>query len=99
MLAQLAWATRRSGWHTLNWQDLAKVVLVIALYGTFDEITQPLVGRSRELLDWLADLTGALTATMLFAGLWWLAGRISERSSERAQAQTVGPLRVFDKSV
>lgn len=31
------------------------VIGIVALYGAFDELTQPLAGRSTELLDWLAD--------------------------------------------
>ena len=35
-------------------------IAVCLLYGAFDELTQPLVGRSRELFDWFADGVGAL---------------------------------------
>ena len=38
------------------------VLLVAAVYGGFDEITQILVGRDCELNDWLADISGAATA-------------------------------------
>ena len=38
------------------------VLLVAAVYGGFDEITQILVGRDCELNDWLADVSGAATA-------------------------------------
>src|SRR5689334_4624186 len=38
------------------------VLLVAALYGGFDEITQILVHRDCELNDWLADISGAAMA-------------------------------------
>ena len=38
------------------------VLLVAALYGGFDEITQILVHRDCELNDWLADISGAAFA-------------------------------------
>ena len=34
--------------------------MALCLYAAFDEITQLLVGRSCELIDWLADAVGAL---------------------------------------
>lgn len=33
--------------------------LMIAVFAAFDEITQPLVGRFCDPLDWLADIAGA----------------------------------------
>lgn len=41
------------------------VVLVLAAYAAFDEITQPLVNRAAALSDWLADTGGALGAVIL----------------------------------
>ena len=45
------------------------IVLVVAVYGALDEITQPLVGRSCELLDWSADSLGACAGV---AAVQWL---------------------------
>lgn len=39
---------------------LLAVALIGAAYGAFDELTQPLVGRRCELLDWVCDFTGIL---------------------------------------
>ena len=43
--------------------------LAIGLYGLFDELTQPLVGRDREWLDWGADLLGAICGLLLVSAL------------------------------
>lgn len=40
-------------------RDIVLIWLMIGLYGIFDEVTQPLVGRHADIEDWLADLTGA----------------------------------------
>ena len=40
----------------------ALVAAVLAAYGAFDELTQPLVGRDAALDDWLADVLGAVVA-------------------------------------
>ncbi len=53
------------------------VLLVIAAYGMFDEWTQLLVGRSCEMLDWLADILGAATGMLIVAT--WVAVRSDSR--------------------
>jgi VanZ family protein len=40
--------------------------IVIAIYGGFEEITQPLVGRVASVVDWLADVTGAALGLVMF---------------------------------
>ncbi|GJQ26808.1 MAG: hypothetical protein HBSAPP02_18400 [Phycisphaerae bacterium] len=35
-------------------------LLLLALYAAFDELTQPIMGRSCELFDWVADVGGAI---------------------------------------
>ena len=42
------------------------VIAVSVIYAGLDELTQPLVNRSAELGDWLADLTGAAAAVILW---------------------------------
>jgi len=42
------------------------VVAVCVIYAGLDELTQPLVNRSAELGDWLADMTGAAAAVILW---------------------------------
>lgn len=39
--------------------------LALLAYGAFDEITQPLAGRSCEFSDWLADGTGAAIGSVI----------------------------------
>jgi VanZ family protein len=40
--------------------------IVIAIYGGFEEITQPIVGRFASVVDWLADVTGAALGLLMF---------------------------------
>jgi VanZ family protein len=40
-------------------KKLGIVLVVLAAYGAFDELTQPFVGRTAEILDWVADIIGA----------------------------------------
>jgi VanZ family protein len=45
----------------------AMVILVTATFGAVDELTQFFVpGRSVELLDWMANLTGCITGATMF---------------------------------
>jgi VanZ family protein len=53
-------------------------VLGAAAYGAFDEITQPITGRTRDFRDWVADCGGALLA----AGLLLLLQRIARLRAE-----------------
>ena len=49
--------------HGLQRRRRALAVLVaVPLYAAFDELTQPLVGRSTGIHDWIMDLCGALLA-------------------------------------
>lgn len=50
----------------LNARHLKFVWLVVVLYGAVDEMTQPLVGRTASLADWLADAAGAALALIIF---------------------------------
>jgi len=38
------------------------LLVAVPLYAAFDEISQPLVGRSANIYDWIMDLCGALLA-------------------------------------
>lgn len=59
--------------------DLAWIVAGGAAYGVFDELTQPLVGRTAELADWLCDLAGLLTVAVV----WGTAGPGGRRTGRR----------------
>lgn len=52
----LTWRISRG---PVSFRDIVLIWLMIGLYGIFDEVTQPLVGRHADYEDWLADLTGA----------------------------------------
>ena len=56
------------------------VITVTLLYGAMDEITQPIVGRSCELNDWLADAAGVALAVGVFASLRYVVERSRRRS-------------------
>lgn len=62
------WSLRRR----LAWGAAFGLLAVAALYGAFDEITQPLFGRDAELLDWRADVIGAATGLALYAIVSWM---------------------------
>jgi VanZ family protein len=51
--------------------------LLLATYGAFDELTQPLFGRDASGLDWLADATGAAVGLVVFQ---WLSRRVKTRN-------------------
>lgn len=67
--AVLAWLLA-TAWQAsvgrLNTRHLKFVWLVVVLYGAIDEVTQPLVGRTMSLADWLADAAGAAIGLMVF---------------------------------
>ena len=56
------------------------IVALLAGYGALDELTQPLVGRDCELMDWCADVTGILIGASCFQVVA-LARRIRAKSS------------------
>ena len=49
-------------------------VFGLAVYGVFDETTQPYFGRSCELSDWAADLAGAMAGTAITFAWYRIAG-------------------------
>jgi VanZ family protein len=69
-LFALAWSLRRP----FGWQQFLAVLAILAAYAAFDEATQPLVQRTADRYDWIADLSGALGGLAIFAGartIWW----------------------------
>jgi VanZ family protein len=62
-----------AAWGAASWRLVAAVLGVVALYGVFDEVTQGLVRyREPEVLDWVADLVGA----MLGIATFWVGRRL-----------------------
>ncbi|WP_160144541.1 VanZ family protein [Pseudogemmobacter humi] len=43
---------------------MLQTALALALYGGLIELVQPFVGRSRDLMDWLANLAGIATGSL-----------------------------------
>ena len=71
----LAWLMAAVAHHRENRFTIraATMIFVIAiLYGAMDELTQPYVGRSCDLLDWVADALGAVLGITAFAVWNWL---------------------------
>lgn len=48
-----------------NIKDLKKACLILLVYSFIDEITQPLIGRSFEVVDLLADNLGGFLGVMV----------------------------------
>ena len=53
------------------------VILAAAAYGGAIEIIQPLVGRSREVLDFVSDAAGAVIGGAAGVALWRLRRRLA----------------------
>ncbi len=53
---------------------------IVALYGVIDELTQIPVGRTADVYDWLADVTGAVVGLGLLAAL---RAALSRRAESR----------------
>ncbi len=54
----------------------ALLMTVMAAYGAFDELTQTLVGRHCDLLDWYADMLGGLSGIVVFTLVSFIAGQV-----------------------
>lgn len=67
---------------------LLPALLMIAAYGWLIEIVQPLVGRNRDIMDWMADMTGAIlggTAGLLIGQVTALRSGLSQRKKVAAK--------------
>ncbi len=78
-------------WWPVLWLKSIGIVGLLACYGAFDEMTQPLVGRDCELLDWCADMTGVLLAVGLW--LWFVRTLCPPRQPGRVTHRRVVPSR------
>ena len=64
------WVTgKASGWTAIF------ILVVAAVYGMLDELTQPLTGRSCSFLDWMANMGGAATAVAVVGVAHWMVSR------------------------
>lgn len=64
-LLAVNWSLRRD----LGWRQWACVFVACAVFGAADEATQILVGRTCDLMDWLADVLGTLVGLTIFVAL------------------------------
>jgi VanZ family protein len=60
-------AGRRSLWQPVIWKVFFKIGMLVALYGIFDELTQPFFGRHADVADWFADVLGCVIGLTAFA--------------------------------
>ena len=59
-------------------EAVAATVAIVIAAGALDEWTQellPMFGRTAELMDWSADITGAAVATVALAGVETIGGK------------------------
>jgi VanZ family protein len=63
-----------------RWIGVAVIVLG-AIYGGLDEITQPAFGRTCDFYDWLADLGGTVTAVV---GMILIQAIVPRRTASQA---------------
>lgn len=76
VLAGLWWGTRRSLWG----RGALFVWGAILVYGAFDEITQPIVGRDADILDWRSDAIGSAVGLALVTvalKAFWKPGKVT----------------------
>ena len=60
----------------VNWRKITVwwVILIIAVYAVMDEVIQGVVGRNCDMMDFIADMAGALAGLILFSILnFWPA--------------------------
>jgi VanZ family protein len=74
--------TRLWPWITLS---------AVLAYGAVDEWTQTLVGRDCELLDWVADGTGAVVAVLLLAVVFRVVRRVVGDDAVDGTAKSTQP--------
>jgi VanZ family protein len=57
-------ALTRQGRLVRGWPIALTAIAIVAIYAALDEWTQPYVGRTCDLLDWTADLVGAVSVCL-----------------------------------
>jgi VanZ family protein len=75
----LSWRGARG---PVSWVIVRRTWLLLAAYGVFDELTQPLFDRDAEFLDWVADIFGV---SLGLGMTWWVCYRFC-RASARPSA-------------
>jgi VanZ family protein len=76
ILAGWVWSLVRP----FGWRQALALLAMVAVHGVLDEVTQPLVGRNADVLDWYADVLGAtlgvgVLLTMQASVRRWRKGR------------------------
>ena len=62
-----AWAVSQK--YAMRWKHYIAIWLMTAVYGVIDELLQmiPILGRSADVKDWVADVCGAACALAVYA--------------------------------
>lgn len=80
LLALLGGATARRAGATMGVGWYVRWFMVYAVYAAADELTQPLVRRTADVFDWVADMAGV---TLAMAIVYIDASRARRASSRR----------------
>ncbi len=75
-LTMIAFVVCPGGFRPRIWH----VLLALAGFALIDEITQPLVGRAAEPLDFVADLAGIVVGIVIAKSVAWFAWQYRKRS-------------------
>ncbi|WP_157605169.1 VanZ family protein [Schlesneria paludicola] len=63
--------TLRATRGAFGWYSVVMRWFVLAAYGAFDELTQLLVNRSCDFVDWLSDVAGVTCGLLAVAFICW----------------------------
>jgi len=77
-LAATAWTARRCP----TPGSYLAIFLLLSIYGALDEVTQPLVGRTCDPADWLADVGGVAIGLGVFAAVRRLTAFRSPKAAD-----------------
>ncbi len=77
-LATLLWAVLWSHDRSAGTR-MAACLVGLAVYGAFDELTQPLVNRHADVADWIFNVAGTALAVAILETLTWTRTRRAAR--------------------
>jgi VanZ family protein len=69
------------GYRSPAWLAATCIFLAVACVSFLDEVTQPLVSRDMDAVDWACDVSGSLTALILVAGAIAIGSLSANRSA------------------
>lgn len=81
LMGGYAWARRWCLWRSAIWP-----IVIGAIYGAVDELTQPYFNRACDIRDWRADVIGAVLGTAIILLARWICWRRKAKAGARANA-------------